>query len=668
MTLFIQRLFTKRYFQMTSPNQTKIKKELTQLASYQGFFLGLTRMTLNLEDVQFLFDLLKENPNVKTLSLLNVRFDKGAMKHFATQLGENASFTALNLTGAKIEEAEAKLLAQALKKNTQLTALSLSQNELGEKEAHYIAEWLKDNHSLTSLSLSSNRIGHEGAKHIAAALQGHPSLLSLELDSNNIEDTGAQYVADALVQNKSINTLNLESNYIRMNGASAIANALKQNNHLCKLNLNSNCLKEEGALVILEALNTHNKIDALNINSNQITIQDSSRFIAALKANTSLKSLSLASNELRDKGAEAIATVLKAKLPLRSLDITDNSMTDEGITTIAQALKFNKSLNECFLFANNNFTEQSIESVEQALSVNKLLMWLDHLFFMARKPHALKDKIDSHLQRNKNIAQTLLTKLAEHPLSHSDYIAIAEHKDTLLGWLNTDSWKSHPDYKELCHRIKNIEEEFSRDFLKKAGITKDTEITVLSKENTSVTLPQEVLHHIGTYLTPQDIERSPWKSQQNSEVTSLQSSVNVTDTTISNQDNSAAISNLPPSEAQGQAAPSKTATKSWLGQIKDSFVSWVKSIANSVTNLFASKTTNNTSAKEASSLNKDSNQCNHPAKEAKTPHSSFIAGKVEEQHHSPTKSWTDYITGLLSSKTNQNNLAHNPTSSSKGRF
>jgi len=181
--------------------------------------------------------LISLNKTLTYLDLSSNRMGDSAMIPFFKAL-RNSHIQILYLNDISLngDDESTQQLAEAIKDNKNLKQLSLFANSLDINGANLMASALKYNFTIQSLDLYGNHIQDSGAEEMAKMLKVNRGLTHLSLQSNAIKQLGIFHIAEALQGNSSLTSLNLAANSIGK-GSTSLCKMLTVNSTLMKLDL-----------------------------------------------------------------------------------------------------------------------------------------------------------------------------------------------------------------------------------------------------------------------------------------------------------------------------------------------------------------------------------------------------------------------------------------------
>ena len=328
--------------------------------------LNLNRITMTERVVEDLAEIIKSNPNVKTLALHNNHLGPSAVK-ILQGLKVNSKLKCLNLNDNNMTGQVAKELAIVIKNNTSLEMLGLRNNQLGPTTVA-ILQALKNNTRLIVLDLSSSIMNRQAAENLADVIKSNSNIRNLTLSHNDLK-LSALVILKALTKLSRLHLLNLNGNNMTGQIVKDLANVIKSNPNLEILNLGNNKLGQS-ANVILQALTETCMVKALSLSSNSLTGQVSEDLANAIKSNSSLTQLHLSDNDLRSS-VIVILQALKETCKLEVLNLNNCNMTGQVAKDLADVIQKNSSLEELYL--SNNNLKTSLILILKALKENSKL-------------------------------------------------------------------------------------------------------------------------------------------------------------------------------------------------------------------------------------------------------------------------------------------------------
>lgn len=213
---------------------------------------------INQDEMSFLCQKLKENPQIEHLDLMYNKMDLRTFEVLCDELkANNLPIKGLKLNGANLydssnslspqmqQEMKINLISQVIEKNTTLQELGLQDSKIGNDGCKHISQALKENKSLKKLNLGLNQIEDSGCQLISQALEKNTSLAELLLFSNRIKEEGYKHISDALEKNKSLRTLDIENNSgITEKGKQYIADIIGKDTGLTSFKIKYTGLKQ----------------------------------------------------------------------------------------------------------------------------------------------------------------------------------------------------------------------------------------------------------------------------------------------------------------------------------------------------------------------------------------------------------------------------------------
>ncbi|KTC91791.1 MULTISPECIES: hypothetical protein [Legionella] len=204
---------------------------------------------------------------------------------------------ALDLSNQHLEYEELVALTNALKNNTNLRSLSLKGNQLDDRSIALLASSLPLT-AITSLDLSNNCITLQGLAELAK----HSKVETLNMRSNRIEQTKEGDISiSSILDNPWIKRLDLSNNRLNELAGTDFFPKLKSNTSLQHLSLESTHLNDDSGHLIADFLQTNRSLVFLNISDNNLTDLSAVNIAYNLRKNSTLKQVWLKGNKITNE-------------------------------------------------------------------------------------------------------------------------------------------------------------------------------------------------------------------------------------------------------------------------------------------------------------------------------------------------------------------------------
>jgi hypothetical protein len=218
--------------------------------------------SLNSEQLNYIFEKLKNNTYIIYLDLGHQRIEYSSAKVCAEMLKTNTTLKIIDLSFTTLDSACAKLLADALRVNKSVTHLLLQGNYIKETGLYAIGEMLQENDVLVQVDLSNNSCFLKN--------ETTTSRLFNRLKNwyyNTPPVAGISSIVKAIQMNKTLMGLNLEGNYLRVCDLDSIEAAWETNTTLFTIGISpygkfsSLALRNENLFKYRQALIARSVVD-----------------------------------------------------------------------------------------------------------------------------------------------------------------------------------------------------------------------------------------------------------------------------------------------------------------------------------------------------------------------------------------------------------------------
>ena len=325
--------------QLDDDKLAALMMELNNEALYHLNYLCINGGELTSAGLEVLAKRLQHS-KLKTLELVNVRFDLDKMKLLFHEHKLPRDITHVRLSGNHITCDSVELLTRELSCTyIHVSHLDISANRIGGDGAKALASGLTLNTELLKLNLSDNSIGGDGAKALLDALRNNTTLLELNLSGNKIgKDSGKAFAigkhhtTGKRTDHSSCKKLILSYNEINLHSATALSDYLLNNyEHLVHLDISWNAIGSDGVVDVCLKLLHLPKLEIINMTHNKELYQRSGVLFGLDSLQKCYASLDLSYNDISPAGAVALAHGIKEiqelKFPIlhRNLDLPQDS-------------------------------------------------------------------------------------------------------------------------------------------------------------------------------------------------------------------------------------------------------------------------------------------------------------------------------------------------------
>ncbi|KAF9562421.1 hypothetical protein EC968_005245 [Mortierella alpina] len=367
--------------------------------------ISLTALAISGADGKLLARLVKssEAANIKVLSLNRNAISQQACKVLFEALKVNKTITTLTMIRSGVNDKIVKYIAKALAKNDTLKELDLSSNRITAQGMEDLCEALAYNRSLTRLCLESNNIRGPGAPALARLLTKNRVIRHLNVGSNGLGCDGCVLIAESVRFNRTLTSLSLDLNEMGPKGAAAMAMALVSNRHLTHLYMPHNNIGDQGLMEICESLKRNKTLISLDVELNHIghgqSIAGMQALGEVLKVNTTLRELNLSYNILSNAAIEELMKGVSVNSTLESILFSNCCISTEGALAIAKVLPLTTGLQNLGLTANPDIAVEGYWALATSLAKNRSMKGIQ-LDYNSEDRHALYESIQHSLTSN----------------------------------------------------------------------------------------------------------------------------------------------------------------------------------------------------------------------------------------------------------------------------
>ncbi|KAF9954462.1 hypothetical protein BGZ72_004567 [Mortierella alpina] len=365
----------------------------------------LTALAISSTDGKLLARLVKssEAANIKVLKLNRNAISQQASKFIFEALKTNKSITTLTVVRSGVNDKVVKYIAKALANNDTLKELDLSSNRITAQGMEDLCEALAYNRSLTRLCLESNNIRGPGAPALARLLAKNRVIRHLNVGSNGLGCDGCILIAESVRFNRTLTSLSLDLNEMGPRGAAAMAVALVSNRHLTHLYMPHNNIGDQGLIEICESLKRNRTLIALDMELNHIghgqSIAGMQALGEVLKVNTTLRELNLSYNIFSSAAIQELMEGVSVNSTLESILFTNCCISTEGALAIAKVLPLTTGLQNLGLTANPDIAVEGYWALATSLAKNRSMKGIQ-LDYNSEDRHVLYESIQHSLTRN----------------------------------------------------------------------------------------------------------------------------------------------------------------------------------------------------------------------------------------------------------------------------
>ncbi|CAO3565000.1 unnamed protein product [Mortierella alpina] len=367
--------------------------------------ISLTALAISGTDGKLLARLVKssEAANIKVLKLNRNAISQQAYKVLFEALKGNKTITTLTMVRSGVNDKIAKYIAKALAKNDTLKELDLSSNRITAQGTEDLCEALVLNRSLTRLCLESNNIRGPGVPALARLLAKNRVIRHLNVGSNGLGCEGCILIAESVRFNRTLTSLSLDLNEMGPKGAAAMAVALVSNRHLTHLYMPHNNVGDQGLIEICQSLKRNQTLISLDMELNHIGHEQSVAGMEALgevlKVNTTLRELNLSYNIFSSAAIEELMKGVSVNSTLESILFTNCCIPTEGALAIAKVLPLTTGLQNLGLTANPDIAVEGYWALATSLAKNRSMKGIQ-LDYNSEDRHVLYESIQHSLTRN----------------------------------------------------------------------------------------------------------------------------------------------------------------------------------------------------------------------------------------------------------------------------
>ncbi|GMF51431.1 unnamed protein product [Phytophthora fragariaefolia] len=291
-----------------------------------------------------IFQALRVNHALLSLSLEHTAIDDTAMSALAAALRVNTALTHLSLVGNRIGAAGARELADALEDSPDsvLIDLNLRDNRLGAQGAEELGRALRENETLTSCDFSWNQMGPQAVFGLLSALRDNFALRELCVYGRDLAEDGTHYLAN-----------------LDYDSAKRIVVAL------CHVNESFAVARLSGARAVLpiDKLKTSRWI---NLADRELVELDGLVIAGLIPRNSMLLTLDLHDNpELGRAAVLELLSVIRRCPTLRDVDLSNTGLFPEAGESVGELVGLNSTL-ETIKMHETVFTVQEVRGNQRA--------------------------------------------------------------------------------------------------------------------------------------------------------------------------------------------------------------------------------------------------------------------------------------------------------------
>lgn len=408
-------------------------REITMLdlSSFDPY--SLERVHLTSLGKNTLFDILRSNRTLMTLTIEKNIFAPTDMLEFTNALKENTTLTTIHFGRETTPPHITKILhpfLNFLNLNETITTLGLRGAFSDSKSISVLPHIFMTNQAITTLDLSYGSIYHVGVDCIIQIINRSQTLTAMKLSNKFIDDKGAIAIAEALSHENTLKILKCDGNKIGFMGAIAIRDMLLINNVLENLDISYNQIEHAGIKEIANALKNNVTLKKLNLAGNYMT---SRREVLEIK-----------NEEIGKESALSIKEMLCENTALTTLNLAGNSIGPVGIRAIMNGLEMNKTLLNLNLNGNLHYVKPGENIVVKKTELKT------------------EEKEDTFIEKIENAANELKKKFEaeEYDKAVKSVISMLQVNNTLR-ILGLQMWNKEPP-----ERLKKFERRVPRDILK----------------------------------------------------------------------------------------------------------------------------------------------------------------------------------------------------------
>ena len=269
-----------------------------------------------------LFESLQKNETLLSLELENVEIGEEGSVQLSKFLRENGSLTQLELSFCSIQSCS--LLFEALKSNKVLKSLSFSNNKFENCAGFLLAQTIKENNSLETMNVSRNAFG-ESIHNILHSLISNRSIKTFDCEETMQNMSSHSSVVNLVSENRTLTKLGISENRIPEKTCRGIFEAMEENQTIKSLDISGNCFDSQYLAIkkMLEANCTLKTFDMRSSNKNlllkwKIARQVRQELVEAIKSNCSLTKIEV--SELTGSSEMAIRKEISLNKKIEEMD------------------------------------------------------------------------------------------------------------------------------------------------------------------------------------------------------------------------------------------------------------------------------------------------------------------------------------------------------------
>lgn len=396
-------------FDLSSKSIDKLSEVLNENTTLQHLTIKAGR------EINIIFNALRTNKTLQYLNLSDCIGVSNCYYSLPNMLKINKTLKYLNLSSVLLntdDDAHKTVISSILKYNNILEYLILRNNKIRNSSCNLIADNLKENTSLLYLDISNNCIKNKGFKSLVKMLMKNKTLQYISFNSTTlIKKKTCDLLGEVLQINNTLQHLNLSYNILE--DKNVIFKSLRKNSTLKYLELSCNQISD--CFYLKEMIMENTTLTHLDLSYNEIDIEIELHYhlINALKKNNTLEYLNISNNLFSYKEKCFIADMLKTNNSLKYLIINDSGeyMPDEIVFQIMNALELNNTL-QCLILRSFIITNDNIFKFIELLNKTKL-----HYIEFKCTNDKLISQILEKIQINKNLKYIkLFNGIDIHPL------------------------------------------------------------------------------------------------------------------------------------------------------------------------------------------------------------------------------------------------------------
>ena len=276
----------------------------------------------NLVGFTSFLDLIKNNKNLKFLSLIQVELDDKECEHLSKIIN-----------------------------TISLERLDIQKNNIKENGCKYLSKSLRSNSSIKYIKfLDNDKIGDEGCRHLSKIFQRKTSLKYFEfVRFGELGNEMFKHFLDSLQQSNTLKNFLIKNEVIGVEKCRLLSQFLNENTTLNFFNISSSNIRVEECKILSQFLKKNTSLKDLDISNNKFGDNGLEYLSQNLRFNSTLKRLSIEINNISNFGCEILCRSLQSNSSLQYLNISGNSIDDNGLKYFLEMLDFNFSLTEIII-------------------------------------------------------------------------------------------------------------------------------------------------------------------------------------------------------------------------------------------------------------------------------------------------------------------------------